>query len=73
MSVSVLYVPRSATERHGSKYLCNVIIYFSYPYPTKKGQYNKSFIHTYHSHFIPEGSRGNSDIPPRHPRFTKIS
>jgi hypothetical protein len=34
-------------------------------------------LHTYmpkcHSRFIPEGVAGISDIPPRHPRFTKIS
>jgi hypothetical protein len=34
---------------------------------------NIILIHTYHSLFIPEGSRGISNIPPRHPRFTKIS
>jgi hypothetical protein len=29
-------------------------------------------LHTYHSRFIPKGSRDISESPPRRPRFTKI-
>jgi hypothetical protein len=32
-----------------------------------------TYIYTYHSGFPRRGSRGISDIPPRHPRFTKIT
>jgi hypothetical protein len=39
----------------------------------RRRQVIHTYIHTYHSRFIPEGVAEVSQIPPRHPRFTKIS